>query len=145
MNSRLLPLFSALLAGLVAGCAHSTLGPGKGHGIATGALYRSAEARVLEADAKAHPDAADREVVDVEVVTPPVVRVTPYDAAYTHALPDVNKPESGAFPVRREMDTVYSKFVERWTVRHGADRSHYVVTYQPGPRNAAKVDVVPEP
>ncbi len=132
------------LAGLLAGCAGNSSTSGNGNGIATGSLYRTAEARVLEADAKAHPDATGREVIATQMVTPPTVTATPYDTAYTHTLPDANKGDSGSFPMRRDADAVYSKFVERWTVRHGADSSRYLVTFQPGPRNEAKVEVAAE-
>jgi hypothetical protein len=134
-------LLAAALAGLLAGCAEKSLVLGKGHGLATGCLYRSAETKVLAADAAAHPETSDREVLDTAVVTPPIVTATPYDTAYTHTLPDPNKGDSGSFPVRRDAEPVYSKFVERWTVRHGADRSRYLVTFQPGPHNDAKIDV----
>ncbi len=139
------PLILALtLAGLMAGCADRSSVFGTGHGIATGSLYRSAEAKVLEADAAAHPEAKDREVIATEVATPPLVSASPYDTAYSHALPDANRGDAGSFPARRDTETIHSKFVERWTVRRGNERSKYLVTFQPGPRNAAQIQVAAE-
>ena len=143
MKRQLLSL--TLWAGLLAGCAENQLGLGAHHGIATGALYRSAEEKVLAADKAAAPDAASRKVVGTEVVTEPKVRATPYDTAYTHALPDANQVNSGAFPANRDVGgPTYSEFVERWTVLRGADRVNYKVTFRPGPNDRGDIQVVPE-
>ena len=144
MKQQLL-LITALTA-LLAGCAETQFGLGAGHGIATGALYRSAEEKVIAADKAAAPSATDRRVVATSVITEPKVRATAYDSAYSHALPDANQANSGAFLQNRDVGSgsTYSEFVERWTVQRGADRVNYKVTFRPGTNNRGDIQVVPE-
>ncbi len=139
-----LSLVSAALL-LAAGCASSNNSSkpsvvGRGNGLATGALYRTAETKVLSADAAAASNCQSRSVVDTEVVKRPAVVATPYNPGATYAMPDAYKSVSG-YPATQSVEVAYSEFVERWTLNRCGERVRYLVTFRPD----GTVLVVPEP
>jgi hypothetical protein len=119
-----------LIALIAAGCSSNPFAMGRGTGIAIGRQYAAAESKVLATDAADAPECTTRKVVNTEVVTRPQVSVTPFDQAYTHALPDTSKATAspGVMP---PPETSHSEFVERWTVSRCGERFHYRVTFRP--------------
>jgi len=127
-------LISAALL-LLAGCASSNHSSrpsmvGRGNGLATGALYRTAETKVLSADAAAASACQTRSVVDTEVVTRPAVVATPYNPGATYAMPDASRNASG-YPAAQSVEVAYSEFVERWTLNRCGEQVRYLVTFRP--------------
>lgn len=115
---------------LLAGCASSSAVVGRGNGLASGALYRTAESKVMAADAAAASACQTRSVANTEVVKPPAVVATPYNAGATFAMPDASKSVSG-YPATQSVEVAYSEFVERWTLNRCGEQVRYLVTFRP--------------
>ncbi len=129
---------SVVGAALLAGCAAND-------GLSGGSVYRQVEAAVLAADQQAAPNCQDRQVVNTEVVEEPRVSVTPFDRAYTQALPDSRTGSGVVIPSSRSAETRHSRYVERWVVRRCGERAKYLVTVVPGNSGAPEISVKPEP